>query len=343
MAQREEDYLESLEEDEDEDDDEVDDDADETGDESEDDEEEDEEEEEEQEPYTKYTDFWNEFGRSIKLGVMNDTPNKSKLVKLLRYTTSESPDTLISLSDYVDGMKDDQQFIYYISGDSQEEVSKSPFLEKATSPGYEVIYMCEPLDEYIMDRVTEFDGFKLQSVTKQGLTFGEGEDDSEQYEQHYEDFTEWYGNVLGDKVKEVVVSPRLSSSPAIVVTPKYGSSAYMEKLMRGQTLRADMPSHMYAKKVLEINPRHAVIVELAERAEKDGDSQETKDLAELVFNAALVQSGFVVDGPNEFAARIHRVVANGLGTEPTELVVDDDAYFEETEEDEEDEEEVEEL
>merc|ERR1711907_693345 len=146
--------------------------------------------------------------------------------------------------------------------------------------------------------------------------------------EHYEDFTEWYGNVLGDKVKEVVVSPRLSSSPAIVVTPKYGSSAYMEKLMRGQTLRADMPSHMYAKKVLEINPRHAIIVELAARANADGDAPETKDLAELIFNAALVQSGFVVDNPNEFASRIHRVVATGLGTEPTVVVEDDAAYFE---------------
>jgi heat shock protein beta len=322
MAEAEEEYEESLEEDEDED---------EAG---------DKEEDEQVEPYTKYTEFWKEYAKSIKLGVIEDKANKAKLTNLLRFPSTMSPDKAISLNAYIDGMKEDQRYIYYITGESQEAVINSPFLEKMKELDYEVLLLTEPLDEYVVQSLTEFEGNELMSVTKDGLQLGEDEDDSADYESHYEDFTTWFEGVLGDRVESVSVSPRLSKSPAVIVTGKYGWSANMERIMKGQTLSdGSKATYMHAKKTLEINPKHSLIVELRNRVKQDENDQSVKDLAELVYDAALVQSGFTMADSNDFASRIHRIVAAGLDTDPKGIVEDPDEYFvleeEETAEDDE--------
>jgi heat shock protein beta len=315
--------------------------------------EEDEEEEEiaEEEVVTRYDEFWEQYGKSIKLGLIDDRSNKSKLAKLVRFPTSKSDGKAVSLESYVDRMEDDQKYIYYITGESIEAVENSPFLEQLKKLDYEVIYMIDPLDEYVVQSLTEFDGNQLMSVTKEGLKLGNEEKQKKRLEklaEEYSDFTDWLENVYGDKVEKVAVSNRLATSPCILVTGQYGWSANMERIMKAQTFADPSKQQwMHSKKTMEINPHHPIMRELNKLS--DGDDQDAaEDLAELLYDAAMVQSGFGVDNADFFAQRIHRVVAAGLNVDPSEEVpemeFDDEEEEEEEEEaEEEDEEEAEDL
>jgi len=324
MSEAEEDALDAAEEDEDEEEADVDDDEEED--------EDDEEEEEEEEADMRYAEFWKEFGKSIKLGVMEDKANKSKLTKLLRFTTNLSPDTPISLERYVAGMHEDQRDIYFISGESQEAVQASPMLEVFTEKDLEVLFFVDPMDEYLTQSLTEFEGSSFQSISKDGLKLGD-EDLFEKYAEKFEDFTTWFEDTLGDKVEAVKVSPRLATTPAVVVTGQYGWSANMERIMKAQTFGdASKNKHMAAKKTLEINVKNAMIRELADRSAVDPDAKELKDYAELIYDAALVQSGFAVEDSTNFAERLHRIIAVAVDVEPTGIV---EVELDETEEEEE--------
>jgi len=299
------------------------------------------EKEEKEEKENKYLTFWKEFGKSIKLGVVDDRTNKAKLTKLLRYETSTSDGELISLEDYVENMKEDQEHIYYITGESMEAVKKSPFLERLSSKGYEVIYMVDPLDEYVVQTLTEFDGNSLQSVTKEGLKLGD-EARFEALKEEYEDFSKWLAEIYGDKVEKVVVSSRLADSPCVLVTGQYGWSANMERIMKAQTFNdPSKQQYMISKKTMEINPRHPIVKELREQSETFPDDEAVRDLAELMYDAALVQSGFTLDDSSNFAERIHRVVASGLNVDPNAKVDAEPEMPEEEEEEVQEEEDVE--
>jgi len=289
-----------------------------------------------------YLTFWEQFGKSIKLGIIDDRSNKSKLTKLLRYVTSKSNGKFISLEDYVDRMSDDQRYIYYITGSSIDSVESSPFLEKLVKRGYEVIYMVDPLDEYVTQSLTEFDGNTLMSATKEGLKFGDEDTAKEEaLAEEFSDFTEWLAGVYGSKVEKVVVSNRIATSPCVLVTGQYGWSANMERIMKAQTFgNADQQQYMLSKKTLEINPRHPIIRSLKERSEADAEDEAVADLATLMYDAALLSSGFQMEDSNDFATRIHRVIGAGLGVDPNEEIPEEEEPVT-SEEDENDEEIVE--
>merc|ERR1712026_583291 len=269
--------------------------------------------EEEGEKPMKYSAFWKEFGKSIKLGVIEDSKNRKKLLNLLRFPTTAS-ETPVSLQSYVDRMKDGQENIYFISAASLEEARDSPFLEQVTKKGFEVVFFVDNLDEYM--NLNEFDDFTLQAITKEGLDLAEGRAAKkymEEKEEEFEDLTEWMKDVYGDKVTKVTLSNRLEETPMIIVTTKYGYSANMERIARGQAFGSKNPTK--ASKILEVNFRHPVIIGLKDKIADDTDA--AKDLAELLFDSALLQSGFVIeaDAITTFASRVDRIVRSGLGVD----------------------------
>lgn len=311
-------------------------------DEDEEEEKKEEEPEEEGEKPMKYSAFWKEFGKSIKLGVIEDSKNRKKLLALLRFPSTASEDP-VSLQSYVDRMKDGQENIYFISSSSLEEAKDSPFLEQVTKRGYEVLFFVDNLDEYM--NLNEFDDFTLQAITKEGLDLNEGRAAKkymEEKEEEFEDLTEWLKEVYGDKITKVVLSNRLEETPMIIVTTKYGYSANMERIARGQAFGSKNPTK--ASKILELNFRHPVIVAMKDQIADDTES--AKDLAQLLYDSALLQSGFVIeaDSIGTFASRVDRIVRQGLGVEEDaeiepmpEFPEDDDEEEDDDEDDEDDE------
>merc|ERR1711978_439727 len=188
-----------------------------------------------------YKKFYEQFGKCLKLGVHEDSTNRMKVAELMRYHTSKSGDEQISLKEYVDRMKEGQNDIYYITGESIAAVSSSPFLETLRKKGLEVIYMVDPIDEYCVQQLKEFDGKKLKSTTKEGLEL----DDEEEKKTEFEPLTKLMKEVLGDKVEKVLVSFRMADSPCVLTTSEYGWSANMERIMKAQALRdSSMTSYM---------------------------------------------------------------------------------------------------
>lgn len=282
-----------------------------------------------------YKTFWNAFGKSIKLGIMDDRKNKSKLAKLLRYPSSSSNGELTSLEAYVDRMKEDQKFIYYLTGESMEVVQASPMLERLKSKGLEVLYMVDALDEYVVQMVTEFDGHTLQSAAKSGLKVGD-EDESllKKVKAKWTDTITLVKDTLGDRVSDVDISNRLENTPCIIVTGQYGWGANMRRIMSAQTLNSGSGNDesMYGKKTLELNYRHPMIRAIKSKADAGDDVSGIKDLINLMYDAALAQSGFQVEKPNEFADRINRVVRNGLGVDEKAAIEPEDIDLDEEEE-----------
>merc|ERR1712165_597080 len=216
-------------------------------------------------------------------------------------------------------MDDKQPGIYYITGESKRSVETSPFLEKLKKKGYEVLYMVDPIDEYAVQQLKEFDGKKLLSATKEGLDLADNEDEKKAFEEaktKTEPLCKLMKDILGDKVEKVLVSDRIVDSPCVLVTGEYGWSANMERIMKAQALRDNsMSGYMASKKTLEINPNNAIISELRKRADADKSDKTVKDLVLLLFETSLLTSGFSLDEPNTFAGRIHRMIKLGLSIE----------------------------
>merc|ERR1711985_51896 len=228
-----------------------------------------------------YKKFYEQFSKNLKLGIHEDSTNRAKLADLLRYQTSKSGDESISLKEYVDRMKEGQQDIYYITGESIQGVSSSPFIETLRKKGIEVLYMIDPIDEYCVQQLKEYDSEKLKSVTKEGLDLDTEEEKkkTEELKADFEPLCKLVKEVLGDKVEKVLVGTRIADSPCILVTSEHGWSANMERIMKAQALRdSSMSSYMVSKKTMEVNPNHSIMTELKKKASADKSDKTVKDL-----------------------------------------------------------------
>jgi len=274
-----------------------------------------------------YKKFYEQFSKNLKLGIHEDSTNRSKVAELLRFQTSKSGDESISLKEYVDRMKEGQNDIYYITGESIAQVSSSPFLEQLRKKGLEVLYMVDPVDEYAVQQLKEFDGKKLKSTTKEGLDIAD-EDEKKKMEElkaEFEPLTKLMKEVLGDKTEKVIVSDRVVDSPCVLTTSEYGWSANMERIMKAQALRdSSMTSYMVSKKTMEINPKHSIMTELKKKAAADKSDKTVKDLIWLLFDTSLLTSGFNLDEPTQFAGRIHRMIKLGLSIDDDDEGLGDD-------------------
>ena len=270
----------------------------------------------------KFKTFYEQFSKSIKYGIHEDSANRERLAKLLRFHSSKSGDDVVSLEEYVEHMKENQPGIYYITGESLEAVRNAPFLEKLKKKGYEVLYMVDAIDEYAMQQLREFKEKKMICVTKENLNLEDDEEEKKKLEEEKKTFDELcvlIKEVLGDHVEKVLVSNRLADSPCCLVTSEYGWSASMERIMRAQALRNDAFGMMSAKKIMEINPDNSIIKVLSEKVKANRNDATVKDLVWLLYDTALLTSGFSLEQPMAFANRIHKLIQLGLSGEDEDV------------------------
>lgn len=276
--------------------------------------------------------FYESFSRNLKYGIHDDSENKDKLAELLRYHSTKNPTEMTSLKDYVTRMKEGQEDIYFVCGESKKAVESTPFLEALKKKGLEVLLMTEPIDEYCMQQLKEYQGKKFKNISKEGLKTATTEEEkkkAEELEKANEDLCKHIKDTLGEQVEKVLTSERLADSPCCIVTGEFGWTANMERIMKAQALRNNsMGSFMTSKKTLEINPEHPIVVELRNKVTQDKNDKTVKDLVWLLFETSLLTSGFSLDDPTAFASRIHRMIKLGLSIDDTSddktMTVDED-------------------
>ena len=263
----------------------------------------------------KYLEFYQQFSKNIKLGIHEDSSNRDKLAKLLRYKSTKS-ESFTSLDDYISRMKEEQKAIYFISGETMNSICNSVFLEKLQKRDLEVLLMDDPVDEYCMQQLKEYQGKTFVNITKENLDLGLTEDEKKEEEEKnkkYEELCKTIKDILGDSIQKVVVSTRLNDSPCCLVTSEYGWSANMERIMKAQALRNDaMMGQMSGQKTLEINVDSDIIQELYNKLNLDKNDKTIKDIVWLLFETTLINSGFTLDQSKVFCNRIHRMIRLGL-------------------------------
>merc|ERR1712060_968932 len=288
-----------------------------------------------------YKTFYDAFAKMIKLGIHEDSKNRKKLAEFLRYHSTKSGEDRVSLKTYVERMKETQKVIYYITGESKEAVQNSPFLEALKKRDLEVLFLVDPIDEYAIQQLKDYQGKTMACATKEGLDLGLSEEEKKKAEEEkasFEDLCKKVKDILGKKVEKVVVSDRMVGSPCSLVTGEFGWSANMQRIMRAQALRdSTMSTYMVAKKTMELNPAHGIIIALKNKFAADAADSAAKDLVWLLYETSLLTSGFTLDNPGSFSNRIHRLIKLGLSidddTEDSEEDVKEDSAIEDEEDD----------
>ncbi|CAF3798597.1 unnamed protein product [Adineta steineri] len=279
-----------------------------------------------------YVSFWKEYGTNIKLGVIEDSANRTRLAKLLRYSTSLSKDKQISLTEYIERMKPKQEHIYFIAAMSIEEAEKSPFVERILKKGYEVLYLIDPVDQYCMQSLPEYEGKKFQNVAKDGLELDKSnvrkEEEKKQLEKTYEPLLNWLKEKLSEKISDAKVSDRLVQTPMALVASQWGYDGNMERIARAQAYQKSggdqtMNYYLNQKKTLEVNPRHPLIKDLLRRIEDSKDDKTALDLANVMVEAATLRSGYDLKDSQGFADRIESMLRRAMGVSLDEKVEDE--------------------
>jgi len=277
-----------------------------------------------------YEIFWKEYGTNIKLGIIDDTTNRVRLAKLLRFASSATENgKLTGLEQYVERIKDKQESIYFIAGSSREELAKSPFVERLLKKGFEVLYLIDPIDEYCMQSLSEFEGKRFVNVAKDGLDIDktkESEERLKELESAYEPLVKWIKDgKLKEKLESVRLSARLVKTPMALVASQYGYSGNMERLAKAQAYQKSGgdSSHNHflsQKKILEINPGHPLIKELLRRVETDAKDEKAQELVQLMYEAATLRSGYELSDTAGFADRIESMLKSAMDISVDEQV-----------------------
>jgi molecular chaperone HtpG len=258
----------------------------------------------------KYTKFWGEFGKVLKEGIGEDFSNKDKIASLLRFASTQADTTaeIVSLKDYIGRMKPEQEKIYYVTAETFNAAKNSPHLEVFRKKGIEVLLLSDRVDEWVVSHLTEFEGKQLVSVAKGGLDLGKLEDEAEKKEQEkdagdFKELTDKIGKALTERVKEVRVTHRLTDSPACLVADEHDISGNMARILKAAGQNA--PN---SKPILEINPRHPVVLRL-KYEEKRFD-----DWAAVLFDQALLAEGGQLDDPATFVKRMNQLMLEMSGS-----------------------------
>merc|ERR1711959_851062 len=292
----------------------------------------DEEKKDKKEEESTWAKFYKEFDKTLKMGCYEDDSNRSKISKLLRFTSTKSEDKDISLDKYLDRMQESQESIYYMSGDSMEGMKKAPALQVFNKKGMEVLMLSDHLDEPCLQKLADYEGKKFVSIQKADVKLDETEAEKKRFtklKDMYKPLTDWWKETLTDltekgamkdagvKVEKVELSKRLTDSPVVVVTSQFGYSAQQEKVMKAQSFQnKDQIGMMSGRKTLEINVNHPVVIDLLAKVKADKEDKAAVDSASVLFQTALIESGYEIAYPTALVTRVYRLMSKELGVDP---------------------------
>merc|ERR1712084_56378 len=281
---------------------------------------------------TTWQKFWKEFNKNLKMGCYEDDSNRSKISKLLLFTTTKSEGKEINLDKYLERMQESQESIYYMSGESFDVMSKAPALQIFKKKDIEVLMLTDHLDEPCIQKLADYEGKKFVSIQKADVKLDETEEEKKRFtklKDMCKPLTDWWKEKLTDltekgamkdagvKVEKVEISKRLTESPVVVVTSQFGYSAQQERVMKAQSFQnKDQIGMMSGRKTLEVNPNHPVIVDLLSKVKADKEDKAGVDTAQVLFQTALIESGYEIADPSALVNRVYRLMSKELGVDP---------------------------
>merc|ERR1712028_103750 len=292
----------------------------------------DDEEKDKKDEESTWAKFYKEFNKNLKMGCYEDDSNRSKISKLLRFVSTKSEEKDISLDKYLDRMQESQESIYYMSGDNMEVMKKAPALQVFSKKDIEVLMLSDHLDEPCIQKLADYEGKKFVSIQKADVKLDETEEENKKFtklKDMYKPLTDWWKEKLTDytekgamkdagvKIEKVELSKRLTESPVVVVTSQFGYSAQQEKIMKAQAFQnKDQMGMMAGRKTLEVNANHPVIVDLLSKIKADKENEAALDTAQVLFQTALIESGYEIADASALVSRVYRLMSKELGVDP---------------------------